>query len=489
MSERPRRRLPVALALLALTAAPAWADSPTHAGEPARPWSVLAPDAVVAVAAGTGGVQLATLQTERARLAAEGAGAIVSGTVRTGAEASWRAEDAGPAGPAGWDAEFGAIAVSTSWLVVPAGPAYDAAQRALRGLELALDALADARRDAAVDALERVVELERLAAELALAEGRLDLARRTRGVVADQLAAGTVGPAAVADADLGVLQAEGEVANARADVAAARVAFERAFGAPVDTLWTPARDPLAALAASAAAVAAAPPLVLGSDEFDAAVAGSNGVGAAQRDVDDAVTALARARREAGVTVGLSASLVNTGDAGRLTLGAGWDTRSLQPSADLSYDPWNDASAQTAVTLGANLSWAFGGANATAVAQAEVDLALATEWLAQARSAAALELENLLRADEQARRNVALAAERHAQRLAQLASLRIRADLGQVSPLDLRRAELDALDAALTLLRADDQLQAARLRLETALGRTPSFDPIAAVLAAAPTEVR
>lgn len=484
MSSAPGRRLRVALVLVALAAAPALAS------EPVRPWTALDPAQVVAVASGSGSVALAALQAERARLVAEGAGAIVSGSLRTGAEATWRAEDAGPAGPAGWDASLGAISLSTNWLVVPAGPAYDAAQRAVRSLELALDALADARRDAVLDVLERVVTLERLGAQVALAEGRLDLALRTRDVVAEQLAAGTVSPAALADADLGALQAEGDVAAARADADAARLAFERAYGAAVDALWSPAADPLGALAAAAAAaIPAAPSGVLAPDEFDAALIESDRVREALRALDDAATALARARREAGVTVSLSARVVNTSDAGRVTVGAGWDTRSLQPSAELAYDPWNPAAAQTTATLAANLSWAFGGNDATAVAQAEIDQAVALERLAQARSAAALELENLLRADDQARRAAALAGERYAQRLTQLASLRVRADLGQASPLDLRRAELDVLDAALSLLRADDQARSARVRLEAALGRAPSFDPIAAALAAAPTEVR
>jgi outer membrane protein TolC len=181
--------------------------------------------------------------------------------------------------------------------------------------------------------------------------------------------------------------------------------------------------------------------------------------------------------------------VNTSDAGRVTVGAGWDTRSLQPSAEFSYDPWNPATAQTTATLGANLSWSFGGNDATAVAQAEVDEALALERLQQAWSAAALELENLLRAAEQARRAAALAA-----RALRPAGRPTSPRCGYVRgwaplALDLQRAELDALDAALALLRADDQARSALLRLEAALGRTPSFDPIAAALAAAPTEVR
>ena len=474
------------MALLALLA---WAAALASGGDPPRPWVALDPSRVGAVVDGAGGVTLAELQAERARLAATAAGAVVSGSVRTGADANWRANDAGPSAPAGWDTGLGAITLSTQWYVVPAGPTHDAARRAARGYGLALDALAEARRDALLDALDRIVTLERLSAQEALAAARLTLAERTRDAVAGQAAAGTAGPAALADAELARFQTEGDVLSVRHDVDAARRAFERAFAAEVDQLWRPAADPLAALTAAAAAIEAAAPPAYTPADLEAAIAAGARVGDATRALDDAVVALDRARREAGVSVSLSVRVVNTGDAGRLTLGAGWDTRSLQPSAELTYDPWNPAAAQTTATLGANLSWSFGGGSATSVAQAEIDEALAVERLQQAWSAAALELENLARAADQAGRARDVALERHAARLASLASVRVRTELGAVSPLDLRRAELDALDAALALLRADDQARTANLRLELALGRTPTFDPIAAALAAAPTEVR
>ena len=482
MSKRPR----TIVALFAL-----WLTAAAFAGDDsmARPWSALDQGAVAALVDGAGTVALAELQAERARLAAVAAGAVVSGTIRTGADASWRAADAGPTSPAGWDANLGAVTLSTQWYVAPAGPAHDAAQRAARSYELALAALSHARRDALLDALDRIVALERWSAQEALAAARVDLASRARDVIAAQVAAGTASPASLAEAELTLFQAEGDLLSVRQDVEAARRAFERAFGASVDLVWRPPGDPLAALASATAALTLAATASVSAAEFEAAISASSRVAEAMRALDDASVALERARREAGISVSVSARLVNTGDAGRLTLGAGWDTRSLQPSAELSYDPWNPTASQTTATFGANLSWSFGGSSATAVAQAEIDQALALERLQQAWSAAALELENLARAADQAARSQAVAVERHAARLANLASVSVRAELGAVSALDLRRAELDALDAALALLRADDQARTALLRLELALGRAASFDPIAAALTAAPTEVR
>lgn len=468
-------------------AAALWSPTPAHAQVPLPAFD---PVALAALPDGSGSVALATLQAERARLAAVAAGAVFSGTLRTGVDATWRAEDAGPTAPAGWDTSLGAITLSTQWYVVPAGPTHDAARRAARAYGLALDASADARRDALLDALERIVALERLHAQEALAEARLDLARRTRDVVAEQVTTGTATPNALAEAELAVIQAEGEVAAVRADAAAARRAFERAFGSDVETVWAPAGDPLAALASLAAADASPAPSSFGVplEEIEAAVARSARVAEATRALDDAVTALDRARREAGVTASVSARVTATGDAGRYALGAGWDSRSLQPSADLSLDPWNDAPTQTTLTFGASVSLPLGAATAAGVGQAEVDEALALERLQQAWAAAALDLENLLRAVDQAERASALATDRLAIRATALVSARVRADLGALSPLDLRRAELDALDAALAVARAQDQARTARARAEIALDREPSDDLIAAAFAATTTEV-
>lgn len=439
---------------------------------------------------GAGSVTLATLQAERARWAAVAAGAVVSGTLRTSADATWRAEAAGAAAPAGWDASLGALTLSTQWYVVPAGPTHDAAQRAARGYAVALQAVADARRDAVLDALERIVALDRLQAQEGLALARLDLARRTRAVVADQVDAGTASANALADADLAVVQAEGDLAAARADDAAARRAFERAFGVAVETVWSAPGDPLTVLAELAAAPAPdlPPTLPVTAAEVDAAIAGHARVAEATRALDDAVTAVARARREAGVTASVSARVTITGEDGRYALGGSWDSRSLQPSADLSLDPWSDAPTQTTVALGATLSLPIGVASAAGVAQAEIDEALALERLQQAWSAAALELETQLRAADQAERALALAVDRLGIRSASVASARVRADLGALSPIDLARAELDALDAALSVLRAQDQARSATTRVELTLGRTPSDPWIAAALAAATTEV-
>lgn len=441
--------------------------------------------ALAALPAGAGSVQLAALQAETARLDAVAAGALVSATLETDVDATWQAEDAGAASPAGWSASLGAITLSTQWNVVPAGPTYDAAQRAERGYLLALAALADARRDAVLDALEQVVALERLRAQGALADARLVLARRTRDTVAEQVAAGSVTPQALAEAELTVAQAEGDRADVLADEAAARLAFERTFGVPVETVWDPAEDPLAALDG---AVDAAAPWTPTAAEIDAAVAASDRVAEAARSLDDAVVALARARRDAGVTASLTARATVAGDGGRYALGAGWDTRSLQPSADLSIDPWNAAVSQTNLTLGASFSLPLGAANSAGVAQAEVDVALDRTRLEQARWTATTELEALVRAVAQAERALGIAVDRLAIRTTTLTSARVRADLGAVSPLDLRRAELDALDAALAVARAQDDARGARSRAELALGRDLSDAWVAAALAAEPMEV-
>ena len=434
--------------------------------------------ALAALPNGSSSVQLAALQAENARLDAVAAGAIVSATLRTDVNATWQAEAAG-ATPAGWNASLGALTLSTQWNVVPAGPTYDAAQRAERSYVLALAALAEARRDAVLDALEQVVALERLRTQGALAEERLDLARRTRDTVAEQVAAGAATAHALAEAELSVAQAEGDRIAAQADEAAARLAFERTFGVPVEVVWAPAEDPLADVAVDAPV-----PWSPTAAEVDAAVAASDRVEEATRALDDAEVALARARRDAGVTASLTARATVAGDGGRYALGAAWDTRSLQPSADLSIDPWNAASTQTSLAIGASFSVPIGAATAAGVAQAEVAVELARTRLEQARWTATTELEALLRAVDQAERALGITIDRLALRTTTLTSVRVRAELGAASPLDLRRAELDALDASLAVARAQDDVRGARSRAELALGIVPTDAWLSAALTAA-----
>lgn len=246
--------------------------------------------------------------------------------------------------------------------------------------------------------------------------------------------------------------------------------------------------PLLDLRDRAEAVTESGALVLDAAELGAAIAASASVAEATRALDDAVGALDRARRDAGLTVSLSARVAGGGDAGRWSAGATWDTRTRQPSVDLSIDPFDPAASPTTATFGANLSLPFGAATGAAIAQAAVDEALALARWQQAWASAALDLEGALRAAERADRALDLARDRYDLRAATLASVEARAGLGAASPLDLERARLDALEAALAVLRADDQARGARIRCELRLGRAPSFEPIATALRAAPSEV-
>ena len=227
------RRLVVAAVLAA--AGTALADD----GATTRPWSTLDTEGLVRAVQVAPAVVLADLQAERARLAAVAAGAFVGGSVRIGAETAWRSDASGPSAPAGWEAGLGAISVSTSWYLVPSGPTHDAATRAVRGYEVALAAGLETRRDAILDAFDRIAALERLYAQAALTAHRLDLARRSRNAVASQAEAGTASPAALAEADLAVAQADGDRVDAMADIAAAELAFERAVGTAAAALWAP----------------------------------------------------------------------------------------------------------------------------------------------------------------------------------------------------------------------------------------------------------
>lgn len=449
---------------------------------------VLDTDTVRHAVQGSPGVVLATLQVERARLAADAAGALVTGTVRTSAELGVRSGEVSGGHEPSWSADLAAITVATQWYVVPYGPHHEASERAARAHAVAVAALQQARADAVIELLQALTAIEHAHLKAELEARRVALAAAAADAVAHQVRAGTEPLAASSDAHFALAQAEAEHAAAIADAEAAVAAFTRSFGAHPGALPATGANALEGLDERVQRVVPAAPLAVDAAELEAAVGLDPRVAEAQRSVGEAASSLTRTQREAGASVSVSANAVSSGDYGRVSVGATWDTRSYQPSAEFTIDPWNAAASQSSVALRATVTVPFGAPARIGVDSAAVDYELALERWEQAAASAGAAIEGALQTDAHASRQLLLALERYSLRATQLESLRVRAEAGGLSPLELERAELDLFDLALGVLRNAEQATSARARLERLLGRVPSSEPIAAALAAVMPEV-
>ena len=455
----------VCLALVLLFGGGAFAQPLTQA--PPQPLSQAAAqpltlEATIAGALEGPDVRLARLLMTQAEAAAASAGAVLSGTLRTGAQASW---SAGP-DPA-TSAELQPLSAQVTLNLVPYGPTFYSAERAREAAGDATEALEAAALQAALSAAERWWAAERAGRELAQARARVEAAERALQATLVQVEAGTAGAGAAVDAELALLQARLDATAAAADEAAALVAVEQVTGAPAPAVAARDEDLLDAATAWCAT------LQLPVDaELRSAADASARMRSAEAALRQALEAAERARRNAGPTASLSTSVSVSGESGRASLGAGIDTRSYQPSLELSVDPWSARPEAASATLSLSVTLPLGAASTAEIERADLTVALERERLASARTQAQLEFEATRRVVEQAAGQLQLALERLALRELQHQAVEVRAAAGTVAPLDLARSHRDLDEAELALARALDAARIAQARLGLDLGRTP-----------------
>jgi len=422
-------------------------------------------DLVGAVRGAVGGpdVHVATLQRQQAEATARIASQVASGSVRMGATVSASGVD----GSGDLDASVQPLSLQATLYVVPRGPTYDAAVRAERAAQDARAAVRASALHAAIDAADAYWSAERAQREAQAAEARVVAATRALDAIRVQEAAGTAGADVVADAEIALLQARLDAAAAAVDRDAALIELARAIGGPV-TAVASRSDGGAALAEAWLADLALPEAA----RLDAAAADSARVRAAESALADALQSAERARRDAGPSASLSANVAVSGDAGRIALGGGIDTRSYQPGLDLSVDPFSNAPAGTTASLSLTVTVPLASARAAEFDRADLAAALEFERLEQARVQSQLDLAASVRAVEQTAGQLRITLDRLALRAMQLEAGEVRHAAGTVSPLDLERTRRELAEAELALDRALDTARLAQARLALALDDDP-----------------
>jgi outer membrane protein len=420
-------------------------------------------------------VRVARTQLEAALLAAAAAGAAVTGSARTGYTVQWHDGARGEAGG------FQPLSVTATLDVLPYGPRGEALERAAAAVADAERARSRATASAIITAAERWWAAVRAEEGAQLAAHRLELAERSLAAVRVQAEAGTAGPGAVAEAELALSQAALDQAAATVDVLAARAALAQHLG--TDAFVLAAREEEVRTAAGRLTV----DIVLDAEAVARGVAESERVRSALRALRDAELADARARREAGPSVAASASVGAAGASGRVSLGASWDSRSFQPTVDLSIEPYRPSPPSTTAAVGVSVTVPFSTTRGPEREQGLRAIAMAEEQLAQARTIGELELQAQLRGVEAVLGQLALALERARLRDDHAISRALGAELGHLAPLDLERGALDDRAAEINLGEILDTARLALARLELALGGDPIPVLVGTAAAAAGTE--
>ncbi len=360
------------------------------------------------------------------------------------------------------DQGYDPIGLSLSFPVLGLGPAGDAIARARADVVRAETELAAARRGARIEATTAFQNALRARRALALAGAEADLA--TLELRAAELRA-TAGAATAGE----VARFASAEARARNAVAAAAFEIEAADRALALALGGPAGEPDGALPDPAALLAEVP---------EAAWARRSDVLAARLQVAETDRTADATLRDRLPSLGFSVASTS-GDADRsLQWGASFDTRALQPSVSLSYDPDSGVpgvgadGTSRSLTVGVALRVPLDPTVGSALAAARIGRERARAQLELAQARAELDVDRRAFEFEAASADAELARSAADRALADLAVSEARFASGSISELAIARARLDAARAELDADRAGDGARLAALRLLDALAIDP-----------------
>lgn len=397
--------------------------------------------------------------------------APVRGEVTTGYRWTSGERDLGVGDPIDLaDQGFDPIALTLTTPVLGLGPSGDAIDRARADVRRAEAELAAARRAARIDVAGAFQGVLRATTALAIAESEVELAALERRAAELRAAAGAASDGEVARIATAEARAENLAAASAFDLAASRRSLELLLGRPV-------ADPTGPLPA---------PEVLLEGLREPVLDARSDVLTALLGVAETERAAAATLRDQLPSLGVSVAHVSGDDERSLSVAAAFDTRALQPSLSLSYDPdtgipgVGPGGSSRSVTVGVTLRVPLDPGVGHALAAARVARERAAAQLELTRARAELDLE---------RRDVDLALALVDAELARAAADLARADLavaearfasGALSELAIARARLDARRADLDAERAGDAARLSALRLLDALAsdtpRVPRLAP-------------
>ncbi len=408
-------------------------------------------------------VILAQSQLELAKRQLAVASSLISAEISAGYSASWGELNAPSLSePQSLDdSGFDPLTLNATLNVIPFGPNYERIQRARYGLTQAQKTLEDERTNAVIDVTQRYLTALRARQEEDVEALNVELALLELEAVSARLEVGAANEAQVLQAEIALSQAENDLATARRESVQVLASLSLALGMPLS------------------AVAGEPPTSK-TPELSTELALDR-----RSDVINARLAVAEAELNAASTLrenlpsgSFNIDYVSSSDTQSFSLGAGFDTRSFQPSlsSGLDFDYENpgappEASSQSlSLRLGLRIPLDVALSDALAAARLSVEQSQQRE--AQTLELAKLDIDNQQSSLQAAEAGLALAQKLLTQSEQAAKDAEQRFELGLTTVLDLKRAELSAAEAALNYDRSRDIVLLARLQLAKALAMNP-----------------
>jgi outer membrane protein TolC len=358
------------------------------------------------------------------------------------------------------DGSLDAFALSGTFNVVPLGPNADNIQKAIWSLEQAELSLRDAQATAVINTAQsyltalratQEVELETFSVEVATQNLEANRVRREAGGATDQQ---------VLQAEIALSQAQNELATAQRSSIQALAALSNELGVQVD------------------AVTPEIPTITEPQAFDVEKQILE-----RADVRQALTAVKEAELNAASTTrqylpsgSLNMTFAATDEKKQFSASAGYDTKSFQPNASLSYDPSFDlgtagsSSNSFSINLGATVP--IESSLAPALEAARLSIEQSQQQAMQTQELARLEVTNAERQLDAARSGLELSQQLVEQSQVTYDTTKERFDLGLIIELDVLTADEALRESQLNLAKAQDSYLTALLQYLNSVAVNP-----------------
>jgi outer membrane protein len=358
------------------------------------------------------------------------------------------------------DGSLDAFALSGTLNVVPFGPNADTIQKALWSLEQAELNLRDAQATAVINTVQsyltalratQEVELKTFSVEVATQQLEANRVRRESGAATDQQ---------VLQAEIALSQAQNELATAQRLGLQSLASLSNQLGVQVD------------------AVSAEVPTVTEPEALDVEkqILERADVQQALRGVQESELTAASTTRQYLPSGSLTMTLATTDETRQFAASAGYDTKSFQPNASLTYDPsfpgGNEGSSSTSFSINIGATVPLETSLTPALEAARLSIEQSQQQAAQTQELARLEITNAERQLAAARSALGLSQQLVEQSQVTYDTTKERFDLGLIIQLDVLTAEEALRDSQLNLDRAKDSYLTALLHYLNSLAVNP-----------------